>query len=542
MHVKSLSIRAYKRFSDFTIEDLPATVCLVVMAGPNGGGKSSLLDAFLTWHGLHGRGQNNYEESYHHKTGLEVPGSWGDKVRIEFHEPLPTAQDELRKLIYVRSGYRNESDFTINAIQRLGPVLEGPRVGRTIDADVSVSQNYARLVSATIEGLYSGRHDEDKGKDIREHFIGKVRESMQRVFEDLILQGPGDPMGNGSFFFEKGVSRNFHYKNLSAGEKAAFDLLLDLHVKVSAYDNTIFFIDEPELHMHARLQSRLLEELYRLIPRNSQLWIATHSVGMLRKAQDLWRADPSSVAFLDFHDQQFDQPVRMKPAKVSRQLWLKHLGTAVDDLSSLVAPSHVILCEGGPDPTGPRGDFDARCYRAIFGEEHPEVEFISVGNDNEVLGDRRWLGRSIQALIAGATVTRLVDRDNRTEAEIATLRSEGARVLSRRHLEAYLLEDEVLAVLCSTQGKSEALPSILEAKANALKSAKTRGAADGDVKSAAGEFCVTARKILGLPRAGSTVETFLSGTLAPLLSKARHEYDQLESDVFGANVVEAVTV
>ena len=45
----------------------------------------------------------------------------------------------------------------------------------------------------------------------------------------------------------------------------------------------------------------LLEELYNLISlTNSQLWIATHSIGMVRKAQDLWRDNPDSVVFLDF--------------------------------------------------------------------------------------------------------------------------------------------------------------------------------------------------------------------------------------------------
>ena len=72
-----------------------------------------------------------------------------------------------------------------------------------------------------------------------------------------------------------------------------------------------------------------------------------------------------------------------------------------------------------------------------------------------------------------------------------------------------------------------------------MKSARARGAADGDVKSAAGEFYVAARKILGLPQAGNTVEAFLYGTLAPLLPQAGLTYGQLETDVFGSSVANA---
>ena len=60
------------------------------------------------------------------------------------------------------------------------------------------------------------------------------------------------------------------------GEKAAFDLILDLIVRKREYNNTVFCIDEPESHMNTRLQAALLETLYYLIPENCQLFLATH--------------------------------------------------------------------------------------------------------------------------------------------------------------------------------------------------------------------------------------------------------------------------
>ncbi|MEA2051959.1 MAG: AAA family ATPase [Euryarchaeota archaeon] len=103
---------------------------------------------------------------------------------------------------------------------------------------------------------------------------------MTNVFEDLLLNKVGDPLEDGAFHFEKGSSKSFHYKNLSGGEKSAFDLLLDLIIKLQYYNDTVFLIDEPESHMHTRLQGKLVKELYNLTPNNSQLWLTTHSLGV----------------------------------------------------------------------------------------------------------------------------------------------------------------------------------------------------------------------------------------------------------------------
>jgi uncharacterized protein with von Willebrand factor type A (vWA) domain len=37
-----------------------------------------------------------------------------------------------------------------------------------------------------------------------------------------------------------------------------------------------------------------------LTPTNSQLWISTHSIGMLKQAEELEKEIPGSVVFLDF--------------------------------------------------------------------------------------------------------------------------------------------------------------------------------------------------------------------------------------------------
>ncbi len=59
MKIKSVIARKFKRFADLEIVDLPESARLVVLAGPNGFGKSSLFDAFFTFHHFSSAGNLN---------------------------------------------------------------------------------------------------------------------------------------------------------------------------------------------------------------------------------------------------------------------------------------------------------------------------------------------------------------------------------------------------------------------------------------------------------------------------------------------------
>ncbi len=398
MHIRRLHLRGFKRFHDLTIE-VPGTPRLIMMCGPNGMGKSSVIDALRLWHAGHGSGEGWFiDESYHRKTGEPVIDV-NQMVEVEFVEPAPA---EPRKLMYARTAYRHEPDFQSGAVQRMGQLFDAPRARRMIEPESKVSDNYQRLVSATLDDLFSGNYDADSVATLRDKHIGRIRDAMLELFPNLELQGPGDPIGGGTFYFRKDGKPEFHYKNLSGGEKAAFDLLLDLVVKSAAYDDTVFCVDEPELHLNTRLQAALLDAMLKLVPPTGQLWIASHSIGMMRRAQELHRADHTNVVFLDFEDRDFDEAVTMTPTRPDRDFWVRTLRVALGDLADLVAPDRVVLCEGRPAGGAniAKAEFDARCYRQIFAVEFPRTDFVSVGNAADVHQDRVELGRTIQTIVA----------------------------------------------------------------------------------------------------------------------------------------------
>ncbi|HRF96255.1 MAG TPA: AAA family ATPase, partial [Aggregatilineales bacterium] len=83
----------------------------------------------------------------------------------------------------------------------------------------------------------------------------------------------------------------FHYiEDLSSGEQQC--LIMMVMVSRWMMPGGVVLIDEPDLHLHTKLQNKILEEMYDLIPENSQLIISTHSIGMMRKAVEMQKIYP----------------------------------------------------------------------------------------------------------------------------------------------------------------------------------------------------------------------------------------------------------
>lgn len=529
MRILSAHLNKFRRFADLQIQDIPATAKLVVLAGPNGSGKSSLFDAFLLRYRLDSGYGWNGDSKYYDRPKDEVPEISGRVIVT-----TDNGQCFARGGVYVRSAYRNDHEFATNSLSRQGAILDTMSLSRMIEPDATVRVNYGRLAAQAMEDVFVNEDAKTTIGDYREKLIGEVREPLKRLFPDLTFVGVGNPLDQGTFQFDKGTAKGFDYKNLSGGEKASFDLILDFVVKRRSYSDAIYCIDEPETHMNTKLQGALLGELVRLLPGTSQLWIASHSIGMMRKARQLYDADSSSVAFLDFGDKDFDQSVVIKPSKPTRAFWEGVMHVALDDLASLVAPRQVVICEG--NPTGPvpgkNAEHDARIYETIFADEFPDVTFISAGNAKEVAGDFLGLAAALPKVAAGMQVTRLIDHDDHAYADVQKFNQNGIRVLSRRHLEAYVYDDEVLTALCTSVGKAADIPAVLAAKVKAIGDSNKRGNPSDDVKSAAGNIYTEVKRILALTQAGNDQMAFARNTLAPLIKPDTAVYAQLRGDIF----------
>jgi len=140
----------------------------------------------------------------------------------------------------------------------------------------------------------------------------------------------------------------------------------------------------------------------------------------------------------------------------------------------------------------------------------------------------------MKAFISGIAVNQVIDRDSRTPQEIADLVAQGVNVLSRRHLEAYLLDDEVLTKLCKQLGDVTLAPAVLTEKQRLLQDSVTnRNNPPDDLKSIAGQLQVKIRQLFLQPQLGQSKEAFLRDFLAPLVP-GTNAYISLKHDIFGS--------
>ena len=185
MKVSSIKLNNFKRFTNLTISGIPDNAKLVIIVGPNGSGKSSLFDAFNNWYkGKSGFGIPNDEKYY--RKDISKGFNRNNSVDVKFHDH-PDGQPVHKKTMYFRTAYRNDPDFNIAQFGRIGAPHEQIKVNRFIDNDQTVSENYQRLVHSTMSGVYAESNDNKSVKDLREELIGKIRQSMLNVFDDLTL-------------------------------------------------------------------------------------------------------------------------------------------------------------------------------------------------------------------------------------------------------------------------------------------------------------------------------------------------------------------
>ena len=485
MKISRVSIpNRFKRFGSLEIDSIGDKVDLVVMLGPNGSGKSSVFDAFLQWSRSQGRpGRRNIPPTY-----FDSQQGMVATPEVYLHEA--SNHDASATQVHVRTAHRNTPDVMVSSIERQKTFRSRATIDRMTDTDAALGEHYQRLVTGFLPVL-TKLDSEDVPEDLAaiRGKLARVRDATQRVLPHLRLENLGDPSREGSFYFTRDDERQFRFENLSGGEKAVFDMLLDVHIAVTELGTPLICLDEPEVHLNPAVQASLLTELLRMMPQDSQLWIATHSVGMIRRAFEISAEDAERVAFLDFGQVKGPAPdVRLDPAKPSRRLLREAMEVALDDLAGLLAPEVLVLCEGSQE-SDRVPVWDERIYKQIFADLYQSVEFRSIGGQAEL--DQ---AASIAAVIApGTRILKLRDLDDLPLEHRDRLLHDDPdlRVLKRRSLESYLLDDEVLDALVCQRGcrADDALEQLQASRDSAIQP-------NGSMKGSLGAVFNTAKHVL----------------------------------------------
>lgn len=465
MRIKKLRLKnGYKRFFDLTIDLGETPKRIVALVGPNGCGKSSVLDGILfhsgAWQPIGSKGAKDHQ--YHSMN--KIPNFDYNNIDLIFLEgEYQSVREEKRKtgkentIFSFRSPYRYNNNLKVQNSQATSEIrLNNYGASSASDLDDKMEDNYRRLYIKFNRYL----HETDcKPSEAKAKIIGDLNTSISKCL-DLTIFSIGDiEASQGTLYFTKEDHPNeFEFNVLSSGEKEVVDILLDLYLRQEEYIDTIFLLDEPELHINTSIQKNLLLEIDRLVGKNCQIWITTHSIGFLRTLQEEMKDDCQVIQFKNDYKLASD-PYILKPMKGSKASWKDIFSIALDDLANLVCPKNIYYCEGRDRPGvgGSERGLDANVFNNIFSESHHDTLFISSGGNTE-LDQRSEIAIAILSKVfSELEIFVLKDRDmasggdtSENERKIYLQNNpSNHRVLKRWEIENYLYDKEVLTKYCS---------------------------------------------------------------------------------------------
>ncbi|MCK5466292.1 AAA family ATPase [Candidatus Parcubacteria bacterium] len=448
MKLKTVRLKNFKRFDDLIINLGDNSKKIIALVGPNGCGKSSVFDAFEEKLKDYKGASQNEHASYFSKLWHSI----FPEKRLESYNKNESiiitegggATNFDKKSFYIRSAYRFTPKLKVDSIKAQPDIIEDhnrPYSSNAIDS--RMQSNYERLLSRL---LYEFEQGNKTGTEFKKEFLEKINKILENILDVKVssLGNVGD--GKGQLFFEKENSKNFPYENLSSGEKEVVDIIIDLVIKTPDFNNTVYCIDEPELHLNTAIQRKLLTEIEKLVPDNCQLWIATHSIGFLRALQEELK-DKSSILDFSVKDY-FNGTVEIKPIATTRDNWHRIFKTALEDLTGLLAPKKIIYCEGekSSDENGDEKGLDATIYNQIFSVSHPDTLFVSSGGNKESDGYSVVALQILNKAFKDVELYLLKDRDKKTKEQRQGFLDDNSmnRMLKRHEIENYLFDKEIL--------------------------------------------------------------------------------------------------
>ncbi|MCL2118407.1 MAG: AAA family ATPase [Planctomycetaceae bacterium] len=447
MKIKTIHLQNFKRFTDLTIENIPETSKLVLLIGTNASGKSSLFDAFGFCADVAKRDVAADFWDYYRKipsqpVHLEIGFQSGETIRLASDKTYPYGTTTGKDIVYYENTITSTNPFYGRTSLRQVPRLTRTALGQGsklkyefekdvdwdrprffIDRDERFENDIERIAGIIFQDVF---HSYEKHVDtIREKYIQPINAAFARVFDhtsglrlELIEFIPPFDDETAKITFKKGKSQ-FPYNCLSAGEKEVFNILINFMNRKDVFQDTIYFIDEIDLHLNTSLQFRLLKEITEnWIPENCQLWTASHSLGFIEYAKQ------SGIAcIIDFDNYDFDLPKTLVPdPKDNPDIY--EIAVSKELLSSLFRDRRIVFVENTD-----------RDYYAML--DLPGTIFVPANNRNQVYHkvrtDPQFFG--------------IVDRDFLTDNDIEQIRTAYPRlhVLRYYSIENYLYHPDNLA-------------------------------------------------------------------------------------------------
>ena len=464
MRIKKIQLKnGYKRFLDLTIDLGNEPKRIIALVGPNGCGKSSVFDGMLYQNNVHNTIGTTGAKNFEFHSMNKLPSFNHENISVDFVEGTfyqvrgkKATEGKQNTIFSFRSPYRYNSNLKISESRATTEIkLNNYGASTSTDIDGKMDENYRRINIKYNRYL----HDTDcTPSQAKAKIIGDLNNSLKNCLDLEIVSIGNIEAGQGTLYFKKSDhTTNFEFNVLSSGEKEVVDILLDLYLRQEEYYDTIFLIDEPELHINTSIQKKLLLEINKLVGSDCQIWVATHSIGFLRALQEDLKDECQIIQFKKGINWASTHQT-LVPIKKSLSKWKEIFETALDDLTGLVSPRRIVYCEGkdSPGANGIEKGFDAKVFNNIYGEKYHDTLFISSGGNTE-LDQRSEIALAILTKVfSDIEILVLKDRDvssgkNNDENDRQVYLKTNPyhfRIMKRWEIENYLFDKEVLKAFC----------------------------------------------------------------------------------------------
>lgn len=418
---------------------------VVVFAGPNGVGKTRLLNAFIQF----------FREPRGGRMQLTVEATSDAEVKAWKKARLDTAIEADAALLQQtlqKNQRRNKHRSTVlnfesdRAIAQVRPFSFSFDVSDPFEEDVSWEQSFSFLrdrfqdVQHSLFRLVESQRQRISSRAVKLKADGaRVMElnfsdplaDFKKAFHQLL--GPKvmldlDPRDQQIYYEHEGVRRPI--STLSSGEKEVLNIVFDFILRNPS--DCIVFFDEPELHLHPELSYKLLQTLSSS-GANNQFIFCTHSPDIITASIE------HSVVFLTPKKTDGSN----QALQVSRDDATHHALNLLGQSIGIISLGKRLLLIEGQDAS-----LDKQTYGAILKNAHPDLVLVPVGGRATIHSFEEVRRSVLNKTIWGVEFFMLCDRDAlhaRGPASAEKNISDRLRVLPRYHLENYFLEPAILA-------------------------------------------------------------------------------------------------
>jgi len=258
----------------------------------------------------------------------------------------------------------------------------------------------------------------DKNGKKRPEIITTVCEKATAIWNELLPQRKIDLMGNGVHVLNN--NNNYHGKEMSDGERVILYMICQALILPQ---NSIIIIDEPELHIHKAIVKRLWSRLEK--ERTDCVFIyITHDLDFAASRvtdKILW------VKNYDGAKWEYEFLDTLEFNALSDELLFEIIGTR----------RKILFVEGE------RNSYDNALYSEFFKDK--DYHIIPCGGCSDVI--RIYKAKKAYEKLSSIEAYCLIDRDFRTDREIAALEADGVKFLNVAEVENLFVVPALLDIM-----------------------------------------------------------------------------------------------